>query len=207
MKISIEGNIGCGKSSVISRLCKDERIPVFLEPVDEWKEWLTMFYSDPERWGMSFNINVLLTFNKWKNNEFFAVYERSPVSNRYVFTKLQHDQGGMNALELKMFERLYDRLAWTPDLVVYINTTPEVSMDRMQKRARACENAVPLEYLTAVHNKYEEIFNAGSHTLPHEYVPPSSKPCRVVVVDGNRPHDEVYEDVLKIIHQYAPHPL
>jgi deoxyadenosine/deoxycytidine kinase len=189
MKISIEGNIGCGKSSLLSRLCLETRTPVFLEPVDEWKQWLSLFYTDPARWGMSFNINVLLTFNQWKNNNFLALYERSPISNRYIFAQLQYDQKRMNDMELEMFNRIYNQLSWLPDVVIYIRTDPAVSMKRMQQRARECENEVPLDYIEAVHQKYEDIFNSKEH----------NPGCKVVVVDGNRTHDEVYADVLNIL--------
>lgn len=192
MKISIEGNIGCGKSSLLTRLCQDLRVPVFLEPVDEWKDWLAMFYTDPSRWGMSFNINVLLSFNKWKNNEFTALYERSPLSNRYIFAQLQYDQGRMTDMELKMFEALYDKLAWTPDVVIYIKTDPAVSMERMKLRARSCENEVPFDYIKAIHEKYESLFGTSQHAkTPH-----------VIIVDGNRSKEAVYKDVAAIMNQY-----
>jgi deoxyadenosine/deoxycytidine kinase len=76
MKISIDGNIGCGKSSILERLCKDMRYPVFLEPVKDWTSWLHLFYKDPARWGLSFNIKVLLSFHDWKDNNYIAFYER-----------------------------------------------------------------------------------------------------------------------------------
>lgn len=201
MKVSIEGNIGCGKSSILSRLCSEARIPVFLEPVDEWKEWLALFYTDPLRWGMSFNLKVLMSFQKWKNNTFFACYERSPISNRHVFAQLQYNQNRMNALELLLFDDIYNTVAWTPDVAIYIRTEPNISMERMQKRARSCEDGVPLDYINAVHERHEEIFmtsenkNEYGNQLDKKY----AKNCKVFIVDGNRSHDEVYGDVLKII--------
>lgn len=196
MKISIEGNIGCGKSSLLTRLCQETRIPVFLEPVDEWKEWLSMFYADPKRWGMSFNINVLLSFNKWKNNSFLALYERSPLSNRYIFAQLQYDQKRMIDQELKMFDALYDKLAWTPDIIIYIQTNPQISMERIKQRARECENDVPIEYIKAVHDKYEDIFVNNKNNL--------NLKCKVITVDGNRSKEAVYADVLAIINHHQP---
>jgi deoxyadenosine/deoxycytidine kinase len=165
MKISIEGNIGCGKSTLISRLCAETRLPVFLEPVEEWGEWLSLFYSDPARWGMSFNIKVLMSFSKWKNNEFDAIYERSPVSNRHVFCQLQCDEGKVTPLELSLFDDIYQHVGWLPDVILYIRTDPLVSLERMQKRGRKCEESVSLEYLTAVHNKYENIVARCKNTL------------------------------------------
>lgn len=190
MKISIEGNIGSGKSSVITRICQTLRLPVFLEPIDEWHEWLSQFYKDPERWGMSFNLKVLMSYHKWRNNTFPAIYERSPLSNRYIFSQLQYDQGKMSKLELDLFDQVYRQLAWFPDYVIYIQTDPKTSMERMVRRARGCESTVPLTYLEAVHNKYEDLLvkNTVIQSVP-----------KVFVVDGNNTAEEVYEKVVTII--------
>ena len=194
MKISVEGNIGSGKSTVISRLCTEKRLPVFLEPVHEWKEWLELFYTDPTRWGFSFNLHVLMTFNRWINNNFLAVYERSPISNRQVFTQLGFEEGRLNDLELNLFDTMYTKLAWEPDVIIYIRTDPEVSMQRMQKRARDCESCVPLTYLKAIHDKHEGMFH-GHSTVPHEFTKHKQN-VRVIEIDGNKTHDEVYADVV-----------
>lgn len=186
MKISIDGNIGCGKTSVLSRVCQDARIPVFLEPVNDWKDWLTLYYQDPSRWGFSFNIKVLLSFNQWANNKFLALYERSPISNKYVFADLQKDEGKMNELEYKLFDEIYQKLSWCPDKIIYIRTDPEVCMERMTRRARDCESKVPFEYIKAIHEKYEKIYIDGSLS-----------DTQIVVVNGNQEFDKVYKDVLK----------
>jgi deoxyadenosine/deoxycytidine kinase len=189
MKISIEGAIGSGKSTLLSRLCSEKRIPVFLEPIDEWGEWLTMFYKDPERWGMSFNLKVLMSFHKWKGNSFFSLYERSPISNRYVFAQLQYEQNRMTKLELDMFSEIYKELSWKPDVVIYIRTDPSVSMERIMKRARGCESDISMDYIEDIHQKHEELFGGGYSvaTLGVE---------RVIVIDGNQNADDVYADVV-----------
>lgn len=194
MKISIEGNIGSGKSTLIARLCSEKRMPVFLEPVDEWKEWLSIFYKDPSRWSMSFNLNVLLSFNKWMNNDFVAVYERSPITNRSVFTQLGFEQGFMNKLELDLFDAMYSKLAWEPNIVIYIRTSPETSMERMTRRGRNCESSVPLEYLQSIHEKHEELFH-GKHKITGTF----TRDITVIEVDGNEPHDVVYQSVLEAL--------
>ena len=190
MKISIEGNIGCGKSSVITRLCAATRIPIFLEPLDDWADWLNVFYQDPERWGMSFNLKVLMSYHKWKNNNFMAVYERSPLSCRYVFTQQQYDQGRMTLLEYKMVDEIFTELAWKPDAVIYIRADPHVCMARMQNRARNCESSVPLSYIQDIHNKYEDMA-ACSFTL--------ADPQRLYIVDGNQNAEDVFHEVAAII--------
>lgn len=191
MKISIDGNIGCGKTSVLSRLCQDARIPVFLEPVNDWKDWLTLYYQDPSRWGFTFNVKVLLSFHQWANNKFMALYERSPVSNKYVFADLQKDEGKMNQLEYSLFEEIYEKLSWCPDKIIYIRTDPDVCMERMKKRARDCESQVPFEYIQAIHNKYERLYvEECAVTLPG---------TQIVVIDGNQNFDDVLKDVMNAI--------
>ena len=190
MKISIEGNIGCGKTSVMTRLCQVTRLPIFLEPIDEWGEWLDVFYKDPERWGMSFNLKVLMSYHKWINNNFMAIYERSPLSCRHIFSQQQYDQGRMTRLEYDMFDSIYKELAWKPDAVIYIRADPVVCMARMQNRARDCESTVPLSYLEDIHNKYEDMaqrsFTLANKTLAFK-------------VDGNQSADAVFNEVSSII--------
>lgn len=193
MKIAFEGNLGSGKSSLLARICQDLRVPVFMEPVDEWHEWLTQFYKDPVRWGMSFNIKVLLSFLKWKNNDFLALYERSPLSNRHVFAQVQYEQGRMDNMELQLFNELYKELSWFPDVVIYIRTDPETSYTRMQKRGRKCEDHVPIEYLETIHNKYEEVMKGLNN---------DNCALHMHVVDGNKSADDVYEEVKELVKMY-----
>lgn len=188
MKISIEGNIGSGKSSLLTRICNELRLPVFLEPVDEWKDWLSLFYTDPNRWGFSFNVKVLMSFNKWKDNKFKALYERSPISNRYVFGALQYENKRMSDLELSLFDEIYENLAWSPDVVIYVRTDPNVCMERIKKRGRECEQQVPLEYIQAVHNKHDEVF-----------ITQRNNNIKTFIVDGNKSTDEVFEEVRSIL--------
>lgn len=201
MKIVIDGNIGSGKSTITSRICQELRLPMFLEPVDSWNEWLKLYYKDSARWGFSMNLNVLMSFSKWRNNNFLGIYERSPLSNRYVFTELQN----LNPLEKNLFEEVYDQVAWIPDVVIYIRTTPEISMERMCKRGRECENEVPLDYLKAIHDKYEKMFQPEYYKDYFSYLNlkyTKGKECRIIIVDGNQNVDEVYKNVLEWVKSY-----
>lgn len=194
MKIIVEGNIGGGKSTVLKKIAQKVSIPVILEPVDtEWKEGLSYFYSNPERWGLTFNLKVLETYHKWNQSNLSAIYERSPLSCRQVFTQLQVNEKSMSSFEHKLFESLYKTLAWEPDVLIYINTSPDVCYRRMALRARECESSVPLSYLEQIQTQYEvmlqEIKN-NRHIIVHE-------------VDGNKDENAVFEDVLQIIAGYA----
>ena len=188
MKIVIEGNIGCGKTSVMRKIHEATRLPMFLEPVDEWANWLDLFYKDPRRWGFTFNVNVLLTFNRWRNVDCLALYERSPMSCREVFTNLQYTNGDVNKMEIELFDTLYSQLKWKPNVVIYLRVDPSICMDRMNQRGRSCESSVPLDYLQAVHDNYEQMIEKAK-----------KEGITVYVIDASQTADDVFKNVLNII--------
>ena len=113
--ISIEGNIGSGKSTFIKKLEEhwnsslqlDEKKIFFLsEPVDEWltirdendEHILSKFYNDQEKYSFTFQMMayitrlVLLRENIKQNKpNSLAISERSLYSDKHVFAKMLYD--------------------------------------------------------------------------------------------------------------------
>jgi deoxyadenosine/deoxycytidine kinase len=187
MKIVIDSNIGGGKSTLISELCKKTRIPTFLEPVDNWNEYLDLFYKDPIKWGLAFNLKVICDYAEWTDNKFKAIYERSPYTCRYVFTEIQIKEKQLHPLELKVFDEIFNKLSWKPDIIIYIKTSPEICYKRMNNRARDCEKSVPLEYLIKVDKEYDEYILNMKKTIP------------IIIINGNNDKDTVFNDVLNAL--------
>ena len=69
--ISIEGNIGAGKSTIINQLIKenlDPQIIILQEPVDMWESvkhegetMLQKFYNDQDKYAFAFQIMAFTT--------------------------------------------------------------------------------------------------------------------------------------------------
>lgn len=200
MRIAIEGNIGCGKSSLMRTIEQSMKLPVVLEPVDtDWREGLTYFYEDNRRWGFTFNVNVLTTYSQWKNVKqelkTHVIFERSPVTCKQVFTQLHIDSGVMTDYEYNLYNSIYQQLAWAPDVMIYLRTDPNVCLERMQTRGRQCEKGVPIEYLEGVHKKHEIMVEA----LESNAYAFSENKIIVFIVDANKDKDEVVEQVFRII--------
>lgn len=189
MKISIEGLIGCGKSTLLSTLQNETRIPIFLEPINQWT-LLEKFYEDSSRWGFTFNIEVLYSMSRWRHNAFDSIYERSPSSCRHVFTQLQYEDGLIDKKELDLFDKLFAEFGWDQDVVIYVKTDPRVCYDRMKKRGRECEDTVPLEYLEKLDKKHDDMLKLIQNDKPH---------IQVFVVDGNQDAQSVYKEVMRIL--------
>lgn len=189
MKISIEGCIASGKTTLLTKLQQKIRIPIFLEPVDSWT-LLNDFYQDITRWGFTFNVEVMLSMEKWKNNDYDSLYERSPNSCRHVFTQMQFEQKQISKKELDLFDIIVKKIGWDQDVIIYIKTDPEICYQRMQTRNRECENKVTLQYLEDVNNKYNDMLNYLSINKPN---------IKIYTINGNEEPDIIYNNVLELL--------
>ena len=66
LHISLLGNIGSGKSSVLRRLIRCKNMTTGDEPMEEWENssgenLLQMYYDDPKQWAFVFQTKVMAT--------------------------------------------------------------------------------------------------------------------------------------------------
>jgi len=164
--ISIEGNIGCGKSTVIDSLRNYPDIETVFEPVDKWKNCneiniLELFYKDPKKNSALFQSYIALTFLEEHNKDFlqpFRVMERSFVS-AVPFIEVLKTSKEMDSGELAVLQEWRNYLMKDlrlQDHVIYLRTDPQISCLRVNKRARTEEDSIPLTYLTDVHNAHDK---------------------------------------------------
>ena len=166
MIISIEGNIGSGKSTILSLLkdkYSDNPNIIFVdEPVSEWnnikdngKSILELFYSDKEKFSFTFQILAYITrlrklLEVLKDSEDkVIVCERSIYTDKNVFAKMLHQQKYISDMEWKTYNYWFDTFKEQTDLnyIVYVKTKPEICLNRIKKRNRTGESDIPLEYL------------------------------------------------------------
>lgn len=192
LKVTISGNIGCGKSTVIETIqekYKDNpHFNTFPEPIEKWGEWLEMFYDDPKLHAFPFQMKVLLGFLYLKDKtNAHAITERSPLDSLYVFAKVLKTYNNMSHAQYKLYEEYVHTMGWVPDILIYIQTTPEECYNRLHHRMRLCENGVDLMYLQNIHNAYEVWMR--------------NEACKrqVYYVDGMRDKNIVSKDVMDIL--------
>ena len=188
MRVSIEGNIGSGKSTVIASLASSAHahaFETFVEPVDEWGDLLDLFYSSPAEWALAFSLKVLMSFRAPAAHEGNCLVERSPLACRHVFSQLLYNDGSLTQQEWDLFKEYHDVLAWKPDCIVYVDTPVEVCMARVQHRDRVSERGLDVEYLKRVEFQYLNV-------LRFVDVP-------VVRLDGTLPRDQLHAAALEAI--------
>ena len=178
--LSIEGNIGSGKSTIIEHLkdnYKDENIIFLPEPVDEWENIkdkdnnsvLQNFYADQKKYSFAFQMmayisRLNLLRNTIKNNpNKIIISERSLFTDKYVFAKMLYDSDNMNEIEYKIYNNWFSSfLDLAPvSKMIYLKTDPKISFERISIRNREGENNIPYDYIENCHiyhnNMYEKI--------------------------------------------------
>jgi deoxyadenosine/deoxycytidine kinase len=170
----VEGNIGSGKTTLLEKLSNKDIFEVIREPVDLWlntkgsdgKNLLQEFYEEPNRYAYLFQTIVfktrLMSLDKEQEKP-FRFSERSIWTDKYVFGKSCIDSNKMNTLEVNCYNQWFNWLEqkhWKqPDGIIYLRTSPDKCMERMNKRGRNEEASVPIEYLNEIHNYHEDWLN------------------------------------------------
>lgn len=206
--ISVQGNIGSGKSTLVKLLQKyfnnDLRqlnVCFLQEPVDVWetikdkegKSMVELFYSNQEKYSFAFQMmayisRLAIIKQALKENYDIIISERSLNTDKNVFAKMLYDSGKIEDVEyqiyLKWFEEFQKDIP--EEHIIYIETTPSTAFHRVNKRSRKGEN-IPLEYL----KKCCEYHNDWLYTETYE---------KMLVIDGNKDTDKTPEVILEWIH-------
>lgn len=159
--IAIEGPIGVGKTTLTHRLAESLNAQAFLEAPEE-NPFLGHFYDDPKRYALAAQLSFLVQrarqIDELRQGDLFAT--RCVADFLFAKDRL-FAQLTLELSELHLYDEIYQRLAYDaprPDRVIYLHAPPEVLMKRVQKRARAEEAGLELDYLERVFRRYNEFF-------------------------------------------------
>lgn len=199
--ITIEGGEGSGKTSVIIKLIEElnkrgyqtlsTREPGGSKIAEEIREVIL----NVENTNMDYMTEALLyAASRRQHLEEVvkpAIKEgKLVICDRYVDSSLAY-QGHARGLGIdNVYEvNMYATGGFMPDLTIFIDVPPEVGLNRIKNNNR------PVDRL--------DLEKMNFHNLVHEgYLKVYERfPNRIVRIDGNKPLEEVYEDLLKIINQ------
>lgn len=168
--LSIEGNIGAGKTSLSQMLASHYDATLILEEFAE-NTFLDKFYRQPERYAFPLEVSFLTErFQQLKvMTSQASLFEQSFVSD-YLFDKslifaqntLQSDQ---YKLLRKLFETFHQQLP-RPDLVLYLHSALPRLQRNIRKRGRPYEVNIKDDYLTAIQKSYLAYLKSISGQMP-----------------------------------------
>lgn len=157
----IEGPIGVGKTSLAQLLAQELKVRLILEKVED-NPFLKEFYKDPKHYGFQTQIFFLLSrYRQLQDLRQIDLFERSTLTD-YFFPKDRIFASiVLEGSELALYEQLYTLLnpqVPTPDLVIYLQASTEVLLERIRHRALEFERSLMWEYLEAVNQAYNDYF-------------------------------------------------
>lgn len=177
MIVSIEGNIGSGKSSALAGLASLGYI-VCQEPINEWGDMLDLYYADPATWSLAFNLKVLHSVHKYPQFPGNMLVERSPGACRHVFGQLAYNDNHLSAPAWDVFKEYHELLGWEPAAYIYINTPADICYQRLTQRGRKCESGVTEDYLRRIEFQYTNFLKFSK--VPVHYVDGMQTPVNIV---------------------------
>ena len=166
MHIAIAGNIGSGKTTLTTMLSDHYGwIPRF-EAVD-YNPYLDDYYKDIPRW--SFNLEVYFLKQRFRDlleiaqSKKTIIQDRSIFEGVYVFAANNKAMGYLSNRDYETYMGLFESMMTAveyPDLLIYLKASVPHLVQNIQKRGRDYEQAIPLDYLKNLNERYEDfIFN------------------------------------------------
>lgn len=169
--IGIAGMIGAGKSTLAGALGEHLGIDVHYEPVED-NEYLADFYRETRRYA--FAMQIYLLNRRFQQHQEIIWRGRSAVQDRTIyedaiFAKMLAESDLMDERDYRTYLELFRHMSnfmCRPNVIVYLDVPPQVSMDRIKSRGRDIEGGISLEYLEALYKGYESFIEDISRTTP-----------------------------------------
>ncbi len=159
--IVIEGAIGAGKTSLAQLLAERFGASLVLEEVEK-NPFLMDFYKDRKRFAFQTQVYFLLSRFKQQQELLERDLFRSRVISDYLFWKDRIFASiTLSERELYLYEKILPILEKDiskPDLVIYLQTAPELLLKRIKEKGRDFEKSLDSEYISHLVESYNHFF-------------------------------------------------
>jgi deoxyadenosine/deoxycytidine kinase len=204
--IGIAGTIGVGKSTLTAELAKALNFEPILEEVDG-NPYLRHFYQDMRTYGTMMQV-WLLNHRFRQHREFVSrislgkirgVVQDRTIWEDTIFARMlnAHPDKIISDLDYNTYLDLFDNMVLRelvfPQILIYIQCSPETALKRIVSRGRVMEKTIPLDYLKYLQSNYDqfiaEMEQAGVRILRlnwEEFIPIS--------------------EVARLVHEYSLRP-
>lgn len=161
MHIAIAGNIGSGKTTLTRLLSKNFNWEAHFEDVDT-NPYLNSFYEDMQRW--SFNLQIYFLNSRFRQivqireSGKTVVQDRTIYEDAYIFAPNLHYMNLMTTRDFENYISLFELMSsfiQPPDLLIYLKAAVPTLVNQIQKRGREYEEAIRLDYLKKLNERYE----------------------------------------------------
>lgn len=158
--ITIEGNIGAGKTTLAHLLSKHYNARLILEEFAD-NPFLPKFYENPQQYA--FPLELFFMAERFKQMKELLqqkdLFQQVTISD-YLFTKcLLFAKVTLPEDEFRLYQRLFDIIHQQliqPDILIYLHAPVTKLQANIRKRNRSYEQNIPDDYLFNIQETYTQ---------------------------------------------------
>jgi deoxyguanosine kinase len=158
--VTIEGNIGAGKTTLAHLLSKHFNARLILEEFAD-NPFLPKFYENPAQYG--FPVELFFMAERYKQLKDLLqtkdMFQNITISD-YLFTKcLLFAKVNLPDEEFRLYQKLFDIInpqIVQPDIIIYLHSPVNKLQENIKKRNRNYEQSIPNDYLFSLQETYTQ---------------------------------------------------
>ena len=159
--ITVSGNIGAGKTTLVKNLCNWLGWTPYFEP-EQHNPYLNDFYKDMESWA--FHSQIFFLVKRLQAHKDLSIQNGSVIQDRSIYEDATifaynlYRNNKINTRDYHTYLELYSTLVEflpIPDLMIYIQASVPTLEARIRKRGRGYETNIGPEYLAQLNTLYE----------------------------------------------------
>ena len=192
--ITIEGNIGAGKTTLAHLLAKKYDARLILEAFAD-NPFLSKFYENPSQYA--FPLELFFMAERYKQLKELIqtrdLFNTITVSD-YLFTKcLLFAKVNLPEEEFRLYQKLFDIIHQQlvqPEILIYLHAPVQKLQSNIKRRNRPYEQQIPDEYLFNIQQTYTQYIK--QHNIKTLFIDASNADFL-----GNEKHLQVITDALE----------
>ncbi len=158
--VTIEGNIGAGKTTLAHLLSKHFNARLILEEFAD-NPFLPKFYENPAQYA--FPLELFFMAERYKQLKDLLqtkdMFQNITISD-YLFTKcLLFAKVNLSEEEFRLYQKLFEIInpqIIQPDILIYLHTPVKKLQENIKKRNREYEQEIPNDYLFTLQETYTQ---------------------------------------------------
>ncbi len=200
--ITVEGNIGAGKTTLTHILAKQLNARLILEEFAD-NPFLSKFYENPQQYA--FPLELFFMAERYKQQKDMVhtkdLFQSVTVSD-YLFTKcLLFAKINLPEEEFRLYQKLFDIMQQQlsfPDILIYLHAPVNRLQANIKKRNRAYEQNIKDEYLFSIQETYTSYIK--QHNIKTIFIDVTNADFL-----GNKKHVQVVLDALEKDYDHGQH--